>query len=101
MPLVKQNQKAPPPKRQAAQRRFPVAQVARNVEANIRHQAQVVHGQIYANGGGWSPDEVLAALGDKAEHVLAWLAKADLIAATAIVAPPSPAVLVVPEGSGQ
>lgn len=72
-----------------------VAGVAANILVATQRFAAAVHRQVYAHPMGHSPQDVLAALGDKADGVKAVLAAAELLAAPTV--PVDPVVESPPE----
>ena len=60
------------------------AQVAANVQNNVRKFSRVIHRQVYANAHKYTPEQVLAALGDKAAHVTDLLASATAVVVTPV-----------------
>lgn len=75
----------PKPKQPA---RIPVDQVARNVLENVRKFSATIHRQVYANGNGYAPAEILAALGNRADEVHAILNAAARANAPTAITPP-------------
>ena len=73
----------------AANPHYPVANVARNIEAIIRQTARTVHTMIYANVHGHAPADILAALGGSATPVQAILTSADALSAAPPATPPA------------
>jgi len=55
----------------------PVERVAQNVLANVQKLSKTIHRQVYANGNGYTPTEIVVALGGKADHVLSLLESAN------------------------
>lgn len=66
--------------------KFPIEQVAKNVVANIEQARATVGRQLARNVHGHPKENILKALGEKAQHVESWLTSAEAVVAPVVAA---------------
>jgi len=87
------------PRKPRVKQPAPLPRVASNILGNVKKLGGTIHKQVYANGNGYSPGEILDALGEKGDYVVNILASVDRInAPISLPEPPEVPVLVVPAG---